>query len=792
MGLRYTPPETAVAQNYPIEFGEYRLLRKLAQGGMAEIFLAQNRAGEFCAIKRILPHLAHEEGFIRMFIDEARIVSHLDHPNIAGVYDQGRHDGYYYIAMEFVQGHSLLAFTERAKATKMPLPLGLLSYVMAELLAGLGFAHTARDTKGRHLQIVHRDVTPQNVLISYDGDVKLIDFGVAKARARLTQTEAGFTKGKLAYMSPEQARGEELDGRSDLFSVGIILHEVTTNSRLFNKEGPGGILGAIVNEQIPPPSKRRKEYPKQLEGIVMKALEKDVNYRWQTAEEMRDSLLRFARKEKPVPGAPRLKELIYDLFGPADSQEVIEAAQSTSEPTPPHVLARGRPSVVEVLNSPKRDGSAPGSVTPTRPREDETRMLRAEYEINPSRVERDLRSFTSAGMPAIKVPIPEEEPPVPEPKRPFRVRAAQFMAALSSDILVSWRNHRPRWLLGMSGAAMVFALLVAAQSGVLRRVGEWLGGAAEQARTLRSSAGLVDEPVLDAGLQPTILRLQSKPPGASISVNGLGMGAVTPHDLSDLPTGRNLRVVLSMPGFRNREEEVTLPHNGGIYELALTLNKKQGALAVRSTPKGALIFLDGRSTGKKTPAVLENLQTEKQVLVEVKKARYRSAKKGVLVIDGGRTPVDFELDIDPRQIPDGFVTVRSSPSGCAVEIDGASAGATPVEKRSVRPGLHAVRVECDNYAPETRNANVESGQERSISFALRPVVFGYLTVRPVPVDGSEVRLNGRRIALPVEFRKVIPGRHIVEVTNDELRKKRSVTVNVRPEQRITRTVNLLQ
>ena len=389
-----------MAQNYPIEFGEYRLLRKLAQGGMAEIFLAQNRAGEFCAVKRILPHLAYEEGFIRMFIDEARIVSQLDHPNIAGVLDDGRHDGFYYIAMEFVQGHSLLAFTERAKATKMPLPLGLLSYVVAELLSGLGFAHTARDAKGRPLQIIHRDVTPQNVLISYDGEVKLIDFGVAKARARLTQTEAGFTKGKLSYMSPEQARGEVLDGRSDLFSVGIILHEITTNTRLFNKEGPGGILGAIVNEPIPPPSRRRKEYPKALESIVMRALEKDVGSRWQTAEDMREALLRFARKERPSPGAGRLKELIYDLFGAPDSQEVIEAVQSTSEPTPPHVALRGRPSVVEVQNR----------------REDETRMLRAEYEVSPSRVQRDLRQLTSPGTPAIEVP-PDDEPPVPEPRR---------------------------------------------------------------------------------------------------------------------------------------------------------------------------------------------------------------------------------------------------------------------------------------------------------------------------------------------------------------------------------------
>src|SRR5687768_7705806 len=300
-----------MAETFPIEFGDYRLLRKIAQGGMAEIFLAQDPKGEICAIKRILPHLAHEESFIRMFIDEARIVSHIQHHNVAQVYDQGKANGYYYIAMEFVQGHSLLALSERAKSMKIPLPRGLLAYIIAELLAGIASAHSARDAKGRHLGIVHRDVTPQNVLISYDGEVKLIDFGVAKARARLTQTEAGFTKGKLSYMSPEQARGEELDARSDLFSVGIVLYEITTNTRLFNKEGPGGILGAIVNDPVPPPALKVKSYPKQLESIVMKALEKDVHRRWQSAEEMRESLLRYARNEQPAPGKQRLKDLIY-------------------------------------------------------------------------------------------------------------------------------------------------------------------------------------------------------------------------------------------------------------------------------------------------------------------------------------------------------------------------------------------------------------------------------------------------------------------------------------------------
>src|SRR5205823_2237363 len=181
------------------------------------------------------------------------------------VYDQGKTNGYYYIAMEFVQGHSLLALGEKAKSMKIPLPRGLLAYIIAELLGGLASAHAARDAKGRHLGIVHRDVTPQNILISYEGEVKLIDFGVAKARARLTQTEAGFTKGKLSYMSPEQARGEELDGRSDLFSVGIVLYEITTGTRLFNKDGPGGILSAIVNDPIPLPSTRDKSYSRELE-----------------------------------------------------------------------------------------------------------------------------------------------------------------------------------------------------------------------------------------------------------------------------------------------------------------------------------------------------------------------------------------------------------------------------------------------------------------------------------------------------------------------------------------------
>ena len=778
----------AHSYNYPIEFGEYRLLRKLAQGGMAEIFLAQNRAGEFCAIKRILPHLAHEEGFIRMFIDEARIVSHLDHPNIAGVYDQGRHDGFYYIAMEFVQGHSLLAFTERAKATKMPLPLGLLSYVVAELLGGLGFAHSARDSKGRHLQIVHRDVTPQNVLISYEGDVKLIDFGVAKARARLTQTEAGFTKGKLSYMSPEQARGEELDGRSDLFSVGIILHEVTTNSRLFNKEGPGGILGAIVNEPIAPPSRRRKDYPSALETIVMKALEKEVEYRWQAAEEMRDALLRFARKERPAPSPSRLKELIYDLFGPPDSQEVIDAAQATSEPTPPQIAVRARPSVIEVANPP-RSGSASSSRDTGRPREDETQMQQVGRPVNLSRVERDLRQVTSAGVPIIINPE-DEELEVPEPELPWRVRVARYLAALSSDVQVSWRNQRGRWVGGIVAAASVFLLLIGAQTGALWAAGRWIGGAAERARSLKTSAGLDDRPIIDAGLRPTVLRLLSQPPGASIAVNGIGMGAVTPHDLDDLPLGAQLRIVLSLPGFRDVEEKIMLQPNQGVHELTLRLARMEGLISVVTDPPGAAVRLNGKATGRVTPAEFGDLKAGQTVTIHVEKKGFVPASKAVLVTDGATRRVSFALKIDAQQIPDGRISVRTSPSGCAVRIDERPVGASPVLEYEVRPGLKAVAVACENYAPQSRTVDVVPGRTRTLSFALTPNVFGYLSITPVPPD-SEVTIGGRTVQAG-DFIKVVPGRQVVEVVNRALRKQTKMSVDVHPNKRVRRTVNLLQ
>lgn len=758
---------------FPRPFGKYQLLRKLAQGGMAEIFLARDPDGQICAIKRILPHLAHEESFIRMFIDEARIVSHIDHPNVAGVYEQDKAEGFYYIAMEFVQGHSLLALSQKAKSTRMDLPRGLLAFVAAELLSGLGSAHAARDGKGRHLGIVHRDVTPQNVLISYDGEVKLVDFGVAKARARLTQTEAGFTKGKLAYMSPEQARGEDLDGRSDLFSVGIILHEITTNGRLFDKEGPGGILGAIVNDPIPTPSSKSKGYPPELERIVMRALDKEVGRRFQTAEDMRAELMRYARRERPNPSQRRLSELVHDLFGPPDSEADIQRAQDLDAATPPEVAALAESSIVDSRESPPRE---------------ETRMLHAG--VVDIREKSSVRvASTNPRAEAAGSRIAEAEPVVPEPFEPLRLRLARFLRDLSLDLRISLRDRRSSWLKGAGLVLAALVLLGVAMSGVPTAVFHALADA-----TASDPAPEPEVPVVEAPppvpMGATRLRLVSEPPGASILIDGLGVGAVTPHWIEQPPIGRSFEVELRLDGYRPRSEKLRLGPAEGDRRERFELTAQQGVLEVSSDPPGAQIYIDGERSGQRTPATLEGFPAGRPVQIGLRAKGRIAQQAAVLVPDRGTQALRLTLPVDRDQIPSGAVQVSSRPSGCPVALDGSPVGVTPTVDLPARPGTREVSVRCDNHAPEVRLVTVMSGQTSKVSVSPNPTRFGYLTVRTVPAKGVSIRINGRKVKTPVEYIEVVPGRHRVTARHDRLDAERTIVVDVEADARVRRTINL--
>ncbi|HEV3032441.1 MAG TPA: serine/threonine-protein kinase, partial [Polyangia bacterium] len=281
----------------PILFGKYYLLERINVGGMAEVFKAKTFGVEgferLLAVKRILPNIAEDEEFIAMFIDEAKIAVQLQHANIAQIFDLGKVDDSYFIALEHVHGKDLRSIFDRLRGKGEVMPIQQACHVIMQVCEGLDYAHNKRDAQGRELHLVHRDISPQNVLIGYEGEVKLIDFGIAKAAGKASKTQAGILKGKFGYMSPEQVRGLPIDRRSDIFSMGIVMYELLTNERLFVGESDFSTLEKVRNVEILPPSTYNRKIPDELERIVLKALAKDVDDRYQNAIDLHDELQAF-------------------------------------------------------------------------------------------------------------------------------------------------------------------------------------------------------------------------------------------------------------------------------------------------------------------------------------------------------------------------------------------------------------------------------------------------------------------------------------------------------------------
>ena len=310
----------ADGEGLPCRFGKYTLIRKLATGGMAELFLAiqKSMAGfeKLLVIKRILPAMNKDRGFIDMLLHEARIAATLSHPNIVQVFDVGEVDGTYFIAMEHVHGEDLRSIVRHMKKKDVvEFPLEHALSIVLGMCAGLAYSHDKRDLDGTALNIVHRDVSPQNVVVTFTGDVKVVDFGIAKSDAVLEEhSKNGHLKGKVPYMSPEQARGEPTDWRSDIFATGVILFELTTGKRLFKGTSEYDTLKLICEREYPLPSQARFGYPRELEVIVMRALAKDRTQRWQSAREMQGAIEEFVRKERLAVSTIALSKFMQGLF----------------------------------------------------------------------------------------------------------------------------------------------------------------------------------------------------------------------------------------------------------------------------------------------------------------------------------------------------------------------------------------------------------------------------------------------------------------------------------------------
>ena len=340
------PVEKPVPQDNPNEVGDYVLLGLIARGGMAEIYKAKKKGvkgfEKVIAIKKILSGYGEDDKFIEMLVDEAKIAAELSHPNIIQIYDLGRKDNYYFIAMEYVLGKDLREIQTRLRERDSWFPEEIALYLTIKILEALNYAHKAKDSRGRPLEIVHRDVSPPNILISYTGDVKLTDFGVSKASIKIHQTLSGALKGKLLYMSPEQAQGEStIDFRSDLYSVGVVLFELLTGKKLFLDTTEMMVLKKVQNGEILNPREVNPDIDPALEKIILTSLNKDCNMRYQNAAAMIADLESFIhRKYDYIPGPVHLSHFIYGLFE-ADIQR--EGIKVDLKPMPPKPRPREIP-----------------------------------------------------------------------------------------------------------------------------------------------------------------------------------------------------------------------------------------------------------------------------------------------------------------------------------------------------------------------------------------------------------------------------------------------------------------
>lgn len=475
-------------------FGEYVIIQRLAAGGMAEVYLARRSGvGGFTkplAMKVILPQHAQNKDFIKMFLDEARLCVHLQHANIAEVIDLGEVEGQYFIAMEFAHGMDLQQISRKTRKSGRLLPLPYAAKIISQVAEGLYYAHTKSDKQGQPLGIVHRDISPHNVILTFDGQAKLIDFGIAKATVTYKEEEEGVLKGKFSYMSPEQIRGMPIDPRSDIFALGIVLWEVCTGASLYRESSELLTMEAILRKPVPKPRELRGDMPANLEAIILKALAKRTVDRFQTAFDMHQALEGYLNHSGWNVGTPHLSEFMCKLF-PEDYTTIRD------------LLDRERQKAEQEGAQPRQDFVA-----------------WEPYEEDEPSGEVEVVAAGGGGSGQL--------PPAPGGPRPTPPPVAPEAAGRSG----------PPWAL--IAIIVLLVLLLGVGLGILILLSD------------DDEAGGGDQPPAPAAQQVVSgeLQLDSEPSGAAVYINGKAYGRA-PVTAEELPLDEELTVRFEKPGYED-------------------------------------------------------------------------------------------------------------------------------------------------------------------------------------------------------------------------------------------------
>jgi len=669
-------------QQLPRQFGKYVLIRKIAMGGMAEIFKAKTAGAEGfekdVVIKRILPHFTEDADFVKMFIDEASITSKLQHANIVQIFDFDVCEGSYFIAMELIDGVDLKKVVDVGVKDGKPVSVAQCVQIVMETAKGLHYAH-AKEHKGQPLNIVHRDISPHNVMVSYNGEVKLMDFGIAKAAQRSTKTMAGTVKGKVAYMSPEQARGKNLDGRSDLFALGIMLWEMLTGKRLFLGDSDFETLTNVLKSEAPAPSTLNSKVDAQLDAIILKALAKDRDERQKNVEEFTRELTRWYYSTVQDLEAESLKKYLHELFA-----EDIEENRVLSEEE------RGRPV------SGATSGSSPSAPSfPVHSDQNERTMAMPAADAGaPTLLEGSLSAAQLQN--AMRKPNGNDSGAMANQSQATAVFDAASMGHMSAA------PERPKAKSKKGLYIALIALLLGGGAVAAIVIG---GGDGKTPLTPEKPAPeVVTAPPADEAAE---LVVTIDPPTARLTLDGKVVGT----KVTGLKLGSAVELVGEAPGYVKYSQAIKLEDKATVVNITLEKEREKVSLVIE--PEGddkAEITVDGKVLG--TGAQVVNGQKGDVLKVEIKpsKAGAEIVKENV-TLDGE----EAVHKITVGQI-DAKLFLNLDPSGAEVTVSKGTAATTADGNQAVVSGLAVgdtveVTVSSSGHVSKTDNIAINAAEQ---------------------------------------------------------------------------------
>ena len=550
-----------MAVKAPVIAGKYTLLRRLGHGGMAEVFLARQMSeGGFeklVVLKRILPHLAGGAEFVHMFLDEARVAADLRHPNVVTIVDVGRVADTLFMVMEFLHGQDIRKVQRKVAAFGQMIPLGHACQMAIDAAAGLHYAHTKVDLNGKPLSIVHRDVSPQNIIVTFEGSTKIVDFGIAKAAGQSSHTSTGVLKGKYTYMSPEQARGEVVDARTDQFALGVVLWELLTMRRLFKRDTEGQTLEAIIDGNVPRPKRFREDVPAAVEEVVMTALAREKHKRFRDCEALAFALEDALAKEAIVHSQSRLAQYMRRLFADQLAEEAAigvvqpDGSLSVRNTFPIHrrddadKVEKGDDKRSPEKSADKVEKKAPDVSAPREKAPDEAPVdtTQADRKRGRSRTNTESERVVAAPEPRSRNPEPTRDHDRDPAHDRGHDRGGVRGRDRGGDRGGDRAGDRGRRRLILGGVAGGVALLA---------IGVFVVAASR-------------------GPGPATLVVRSEPRGAVVFLDGRDSGERTPALLKGVLSHEPHKVRLVLPGHVPLDEIVTIPRAGITSELSFTL-----------------------------------------------------------------------------------------------------------------------------------------------------------------------------------------------------------------------------